>query len=155
MVRVMDKSKFNHPKKSLSDYTDDKIIQTIIQNAKKYGDQEYLKSAETRLCEIYGDISIELLREFQKAMNDYEAYLTDKNGKMTRATRTWTTVRKHGVKKAITNLVTRKTDAFGFTGLVDYGGVDSTFEALVLRFKNDFSSEAIEASAKRIESAKY
>ena len=87
-------------------------------------------------------------------MSDYESYLTDKNGKITRATRTWDTIRKYGVKAGITNLVTRKTDAIGFTGLVEYGGVDSTFESLVRKFQNDFSPEAIEASVKRIESLK-
>ena len=91
---------------------------------------------------------------FQKAMSDYESYLTDKNGKITRATRTWDTIRKYDFKAGVTNLVTRKTDAIGFTGLVKYGGVDSTFESLVLKFKDDFTPEAIEASAKRIESVK-
>lgn len=152
MVIDMDKEKFNRPKKSLSEYTDAKTLQTIIENAKRYGDHEYLRNAEMRLCEIYGNISIELLHAFQNAMNDYESYLSDKNGKITRATRTWTTVRNRGVKKAITNLVTRKTDAIGFTGLVEYGGIESTFEALVLRFKGDFSPEAVEASETRIKS---
>jgi hypothetical protein len=84
------------------------------------------------------------------AVYAYEALLTRRNGKKTRATGTWQAVKRYGIIEAVQRAVIRPPDASGTVTLSDLGLQDLAFEALVLRHEASFSAAAIEISKARL-----
>jgi hypothetical protein len=84
------------------------------------------------------------------AVYAYEALLTRKNGKKTRATATWQTIRRYGIIEAVQRAVSRPPDEAGRVTLRDLGLEDMTFEALVVRHEASFSDAAIRVSKARL-----
>lgn len=88
------------------------------------------------------------------AVYAYEALLTRRNGKKTRATATWQAVKRYGIIEAVQRAVSRPADEPpGTVTLRDLGLEDLTFEALVIRHEASFSAAAIEASKARLAKA--
>jgi hypothetical protein len=87
------------------------------------------------------------------AVYAYEALLTRRNGKKTRATGTWQAVRRYGIIEAIQRAVSAPPDKPGAVTLRDLGFEDLAFEALVMRHEAAFSAAAIEASKARLAKA--
>jgi hypothetical protein len=87
------------------------------------------------------------------AVYAYEALLTRRNGKKTRATGTWQAVKRYGIIEAIQRAVNRPADDTGTVTLRDLGMEDLAFEALVIRHEASFSAEAIQASKERLAAA--
>lgn len=94
--------------------------------------------------------SSEVERDCYEAVYAYEEVLSDNNGKTSRAGRTWPMIKRKGVIAAVEEIVTRKTEAPGYTSLVEMGLKDKTFEAVVLRHPDDFSAEAMASSERRL-----
>jgi hypothetical protein len=84
------------------------------------------------------------------AVYAYEALLTRKNGKKTRATKTWAIVRTHGIIEAIQRAVTRTPDATALASLRELGLDDLAFEALVVRHEAAFDPATVEISKTRL-----
>ncbi|HEY5567067.1 MAG TPA: hypothetical protein VIM81_07460 [Gammaproteobacteria bacterium] len=84
------------------------------------------------------------------AVYAYEALLTRKNGKKTRATKTWQAVKRYGIIEAIQKAVNRAPQTADYETLREMGLEDLTFEALVLRHEAAFSDEAVQASKARL-----
>jgi len=84
------------------------------------------------------------------AVYAYEALLTRRNGKKTRATGTWQAVKRYGIVEAVQRAVIRPPDASGTVTLRDLGLQDLAFEALVIRHEESFSAAAIEISKARL-----
>ena len=97
--------------------------------------------------------SSEVERDCYEAVYAYEEVLSANKGKATRAGRTWPMIKRKGVIAAVEEIVTRKTEAPGYTNLVEMGMKDKTFEAVVLRHPADFSAEAVASSERRLHSA--
>ncbi len=146
----MFQSKIIRPKKPLTDYTDIKELEQISLNARRKGDVEYAEMAEQRMAELQGNVSPELRRDFNRAMEVYESYLSEKNQKNTRASRTLQKVNRDGIRQAIIGLVKRKDDATGFVELVAHGGLKDTFEAVVVKHAAEFPPDVVEAARARI-----
>lgn len=89
-------------------------------------------------------------RECLEAVYAYERVLTDKNGKNTRANRTWQMIERHGIIPAVERAVNRPTETVGYTALVEKGLEDFAFEAVILRHPQHFSHEAIARSRERV-----
>ena len=87
------------------------------------------------------------------AVYAYEALLTRRNGKKTRATATWQAIRRYGIIEAVQRAVSRPPDEPGTVTLRDLGLEDLAFEALVMRHEASFSAAAIEASKARLAKA--
>lgn len=89
-------------------------------------------------------------KECLEAVFAYEKVLTERNGRTTRATRTWQMIAKYGVLGAVGLLVSRSKEAIGYTALLEVGLEDYAFEAVVLRYPNLFSTEAVKWSQERV-----
>lgn len=89
-------------------------------------------------------------RECLEAIFAYEQVLSEKNGKKTRASRTWPMIERHGVIGAAERAVDRKDDTAGYTALVNMGLQDYAFEAVILRHPQFFSAKAVIRSKERI-----
>ena len=90
-------------------------------------------------------------REALRAVYAYEACLTKKNGRKTRASRTWPMIEKHGIIEAVERAVNRKAETQGYSILTEMGMQDFAFEHVVLRYPELFSQKAIERSKERVE----
>lgn len=84
------------------------------------------------------------------AVYAYEALLTRKNGKKTRATGTWQAIKRYGIIEAIQRAVSRPPETAGYETLREMGLQDLAFEALVLRYEAAFSDEAVQVSKARM-----
>jgi hypothetical protein len=87
------------------------------------------------------------------AVYAYEALLTRRNGKKTRATGTWQAIKRYGIIEAIQRAVSRPPEGPATVTLRDLGLEDLTFEALVVRHEASFSAAAIEVSKARLAAA--
>ena len=93
-------------------------------------------------------------RECLKAIFAYEETLTVKNGRRTRASRTWQMINRHGILTAVDRAVNRPKETVGYTALLNMGLEDYAFEAVVVRYPELFSEEAVARSKERIEQRK-
>ena len=90
-------------------------------------------------------------KEALQAVSAYEEILTRKNGKRTRASRTWQMINRHGILPAIERAVDRESDATGYLTLVEMHMTDLAFEAVVLRHPDNFSAETVERARQRLQ----
>jgi hypothetical protein len=81
----------------------------------------------------------------------YEAMLTRKNGKKTRASATWQVVRRHGIIEAVQRALRQPAEPKTYETLVEMGLADLAFEAIVLRHTEAFSEDAIRVSQERMD----
>ena len=86
-----------------------------------------------------------------QAVYAYEGVLAARNGKPTRAARTWQLIRRHGIIGAVERAVNRDLETVGYTTLVDMGLEDYAFEAVVAGHPELFSADAVRSSQERIE----
>ena len=89
-------------------------------------------------------------KEALQAVYAYEELLTKKNGRRTRASRTWQMISRHGIIEAVERAVKRPTVTQGYTMLVEMGLQEHAFEAVILRHPEVFSDEAIQISQQRL-----
>lgn len=122
-------------------------------NVIRLGHPELAVQARERAVQLraqaYG-VSSEIENECLEAIFAYEEALSVKNGKRTRASRTWQMVDRHGIVSAVERAVNRKDDAMGYMMLKDIGLQDYTFEAIVLRHPNIFSADVVNVARLRI-----
>jgi hypothetical protein len=108
-----------------------------------------LRSIQLR-AEQHGLVS-EAEREALQAIYAYEEVLFKKNGRRTRATRTWQMIDRHGIIGAIERAVDRDQETAGYQALVKMGLQELAFEAVILRHPSLFSEGAVEKSKKRLQ----
>jgi hypothetical protein len=122
-------------------------------NVEARGKPELALSARRRAVELralkYGAKS-DVEREALEAVYAYERVLLAVHGKNMRASYTWRMINESGILAAVEKVVSRKSDAKGYTALVEMGMQDMAFEAVVLRYPNVFSTHAVERSRERL-----
>ena len=89
-------------------------------------------------------------RECLQAVYAYEEVLTLKNGKKTKASRTWQMIKTHGILPAVERAVNRSQETAGYTALLEMGLEDYAFEAVVVKYPDLFSEAALERCNERI-----
>jgi len=125
----------------------------FARNAAKRDREDLALEAKQRAVELraesYGAKS-QAEKEALQAVYAYEEVLTKKNGRRTRATRTWQMIKRRGVIESVERAVNRPTETQGYTLLAEMGLQDYAFEAVILRHPEVFSEEAIETSRERL-----
>ncbi len=89
-------------------------------------------------------------KEALQAVYAYEEVLSARNGRKTRASRTWQMIERHGIIGAVERAVNRKEETIGFTALIEMNMWDFAFEAVVLRYPELFSQETINRAKARM-----
>ena len=84
------------------------------------------------------------------AVYAYEMHLTRKNGRKTRAGKTWANVKRHGIIQAIQTAVSDTPDPAVLAGLREFGLEDLTFDALVVRHEAAFDAATVQISKARL-----
>jgi hypothetical protein len=89
-------------------------------------------------------------KEIVRAVYAYEEAASAKKGRRTPASRTWQMIKRHGIIGAADRVVRRTKETTGYTTLTDVGMLDFAFEAVVLRYPDSFSAEAVPRSRERL-----
>ena len=111
---------------------------------------EARKRAVALRAEAYGAKS-QAERECLEAIYAYEEVLTAKNGRRTRASRTWQMIKRHGILEAVERAVNRETETTGYTALLEMGLQDYAFESVVVRYPELFTAETVQRSQDRVD----
>lgn len=126
----------------------------FIKNATERNRPDLVQEARRRAVELGAEAwgaETAPERECLQAIYAYEATLTAKNGRNTKASRTWQMIKRHGILTAVDRAVNRPKETAGYTALLNMGLQDYAFEAVVLRYPELFSEEAVAHSKERIE----
>ena len=84
------------------------------------------------------------------AVYAYERCLSLKNGRKTRANRTWQMIQRHGILQAAERAVDRPEETLGYQTLVEAGLGEFAFEHIIVRYPDQFSVSAVQRSAQRL-----
>lgn len=125
----------------------------FAKNAIRLGRPDLALEAERRAIELKSEVhnaKTSAEKEALQAIYAYEYLLTLKNGKKSRATRTWQMLKRHGIIESVNRVVARRGDSMGYKTLKEKGMGDLAFEMVVLRYPDVFSEEAIHRSKERI-----
>lgn len=90
-------------------------------------------------------------REALAAVYAYEEVLSKKNGKKTRASRTWQMIKRHGVIEAVERAVSRREETIGYTALLEVGMQDFAFESVVVRYPACFTPTTVAIAKARVD----
>lgn len=107
------------------------------------------RAVELRAIAHGGKSAVEI--ELLQALYAYEAVLTKKNNRKTRASRTWQMFDRHGIISGAVRAVNRPVEPMGYTLLVDMGMQDLTFEAVIARYPAEFKAEIVALANARLE----
>jgi hypothetical protein len=150
---------------SMGGYMDDRVKQlkrpedcdNFICNVKTKH-PELARQARRRKVELlasaYGAKTAAEIEALQAIYAYEEVVLFARHGRTTHASRTWPMVKNHGIIGAVEKAVNRKDDPSGFTALLEMDMLDLSFEALVVRYAELFSQEAVARSKQRLEAWK-
>jgi hypothetical protein len=127
----------------------DAFIKNVHAAHPKLALEARLRAVQLRAAEHGAKTQAEL--EALEAVYAYEAALSRRNGKKTRASRTWDMIKRRGIIASVDAIVQRPTETVGYTTLVEMGLKDFAFENVVLRHCELFSVEAVERSRQRVE----
>lgn len=117
-------------------------------HAPELADQALRRAVELRAAAFGATSDAE--QECLQAIYAYEETLTRKNGKRTRAIRTWQMVKRHGILAAAERAVDRSVEAAGYRALAEMGLQQYAFEAVILRYPERFSAAAVARSHERM-----
>lgn len=126
----------------------------FAKNCIERGREDLAQEARERAVQLRAQAhgaNTEAEREALEAVYAYEEVLSIRNGKKTRAGRTWQMIDRHGILGAVERAVNRPTETQGYTALVEMGLEDYAFENVILRHPNLFSEKAVDISRQRVE----
>ncbi|MDR7135810.1 hypothetical protein J2X06_003028 [Lysobacter niastensis] len=127
--------------------------ESFAKNAKGQGRDDLALQAKQRAVELravaYGATS-DAERACLEAVFAYEEILSARNGKRTRASRTWQMIKRHGIIAATERAVDRPDETAGFAALEEAGLGQYAFEAVILRHPDLFSESALVRSRERM-----
>ena len=125
----------------------------FIKNAIRLKHPELAEEARRRAVELraaeYGSSS-QAEKECLQAIYAYEEVLTKKNGRRTRASRTWQMIKRHGILASAERAVDRQAETAGYKALAEMGLQEFAFEAVILRHPHLFSENAVRRSKERM-----
>ena len=130
-----------------------KKCENFEQNALRQGRGDLAVEARQRAVEIRADrhdAKTVAEKEALQAVYAYEDLLTRKNGRTTRASRTWQMINRHGIIEAMERAVKRDVVTQGYKMLAEMGLEQFAFESVILRHPEVFSREAVETSKSRM-----
>jgi len=124
-------------------------------NASRLGRSDLALEAKKKEIELkaeaYGATSTAQV-EAIAAVFAYEEVLTKRNGKPTKASRTWPMIERHGIIEAVERAVNRPTETIGYKALLEMGLQEYAFEAVILRHSELFSKATVSISKERMQS---
>lgn len=138
----------------IANFADVKSCEIFAKNAEDRGRSDLAQAARQRAIELGAKSHGAATKEEQEcleAVYAYERILTERNGRTTRASRTWQMIKRRGILPAVERAVNRPYETAGYTALLEMGLEKFAFEAVIVRYPDLFSDEAVQRSKERIE----
>jgi hypothetical protein len=141
----------NTPVPDLSNEWDREKLRNWMTNAKRLGREDVRQAAFRQLCRVEGrNIDDPLESEFAVVMRALEEALSEEAGKTKRLTRTRQKLNRSGVRQTLADLALKPKPSLGFMKLLEFNMADMSAEALILKHRDEFEPEVVEAAAKRL-----
>ncbi len=130
------------------------LLKRWIENARRQGNGVVERAARLRLYEVLpsatpGTLEYEVWQSIY-ALEDLEGR---KKGKTVRLQRTRNMIKEKKEAGTVAHLVMKKSASTGFQMLLDYDAPHLTFEALVLKHRDQFDEAVADAARARLEGA--
>lgn len=125
----------------------------FARNAERQGREDFAQAARRRAVELHAEsygAKSQAEKECLQAVYAYERTLLARHGKAVKASYTWRMIKAKGIIAAVESAVSKPQETAGYHSLVAMGLQDFAFEAVVLRYPELFSSEAVERSRERL-----
>jgi len=136
-MNIPDPKKLNDPDK----------LRKLMANAIRLGHPDLAFDCKLRIAELVANTHpVGLDRDFWAALALAEEMKTEANGKTSRLAKARTKFSKSGARQALEDWVQDATMIENFERLVTLGHGDLTAEAVVLRHRDQFTANAVEAS---------
>ena len=126
----------------------------LADNARRLGRQDIAAEALERMRELRAieeGFSSPAQQAIAVALYAYEEQQSRAKGRTFRANRTRQMLERHGALHAAERMVLSRKPSTGFEVLEDAGLQELSFEAIIARFPDEFSHEAVEAARARLE----
>lgn len=126
--------------------------QIFAKNCVERGRDDLAQDARERAVQLRAEAhgaETEAEREALEAVYAYEEVLRAKNGKKTRAGRTWQMITRYGIIGTVERAVNRPKETQGYAALVEIGLEHYAFENVILRYPSLFSEQAVNVARKR------
>ena len=127
---------------------------TVMQRAKDRNLPEIYNAVFRQFCKLIGtandDPSDPLIRDFYETLAAYEQLLTEKNGRVTAASRTRQKLANKGVHQSLIEWTRGKEETNGFKLLVEAGLPEYTGEYLVMRHASRFPDDVVALASRRL-----
>lgn len=136
----------------IRDCADTAKLERFIDNARREGAADVEDAARRRLVALVPDAtpgSVE--HDFWQMVHAFELARSEEKGRKVRLTRTRQKVTRVGEVQTLRDWALGKGETTGFQVLLDYGMVDLTGEAIVLRHRAQFEPEVVDAARARLE----
>ena len=107
----------------------------FAKNCAKRGRDDLAQQAKERAVQLRAEkhgAETPTEREALEAIYAYEEVLSVKNGKKTRAGRTWQMIDRHGIIGTVERAVNRPTETQGYSALIEMGLEAYSFENVIL-----------------------
>ena len=136
----------------LSNEWDREKLRNWMANAKRLNSDDVYRVALTQLCRVEGrNIDDPLESDFAVVMRALEEAMTAEAGKTKRLSRTRQKLGRVGVRQTLADLAVKPKPSVGFLKLVEFGmAADMSAEALILKYKDEFEPEVIQAASARL-----
>ena len=122
-----------------------------MNNAKRLGRHDVYQIALRQLCRVEGrNIDDPLEAEFAIVMRALEEALTEEAGRTKRLNRTRQKLGRVGVRQTLADLALKPRPSLGFIKLVEFDMADMSAEALILKYRDEFEQDVVEAARKRL-----
>ena len=127
---------------------------TVIRRAIQRNLLDVRTAVFKRICELQGaandDPADPMVRDFHETLAAYEQLLSEKNGKLTRASRTRLKIANKGIHQSLLDWTKGKEQTNGFKLLVYVGMLEYTGEYLVLRYASRFPEDVVASARDRL-----
>ncbi|MBB3275947.1 MULTISPECIES: hypothetical protein [unclassified Pseudoxanthomonas] len=126
----------------------------LVENARRLGKLELAAQAQQRANELRAieeGYRSPAEQAIAAALYAYEEQQSRLKGRTFRATRTRQMLSKHGALAAAERMVLQRKPSRGFEVLEDAGLQELSFEAIIDRFSDEFSTQAVQAARARLE----
>ena len=126
----------------------------FAKNCAKNDEYDLAQQAKERAVQLRAEqhgAETQAEREALEAIYAYEDVLAAKNGKKTRASRTWQMTERHGIIATAERAVNRPTETQGYSALIEMGLEAYSFENVILRHQDIFSEDAVNVARERLE----
>jgi hypothetical protein len=139
------------PIPELSNEWDKNKLRNWMNNAKRLGRHDVYQTALRQLCRVEGrNIDDPLESDFAMVMRALEEALTAEAGKTKRLNRTRQKLSRVGVRQTLADLALKPTPSLGFVKLAEFEMADMSAEALILKYRDEFEQNVIDAASKRL-----